>query len=584
MKAALYARYSSDNQRDASIEDQLRICRARAEREGWTIIDSYTDRAISGASLLRPGVQELISDALKGRFDVILAESLDRLSRDQEDIAGLYKRMRFAGVSIVTLSEGEVSELHIGLKGTMGALFLKDLADKTRRGLRGRVEKGRSGGGLCYGYDVIRTADPDDRGEREINPAEANVVRRIFRDYLSGHSSRTIAMTLNREGISGPQGKEWGPSTIHGNPKRGTGILNNELYIGRLVWNRLRYVKDPDTGKRVSRPNPESEWVVQEVPDLRIVDQDLWDAVKIRQKSLSFDTSPTGSNPMNDRRRPKHLFAGLIKCGCCGGGYSLISKDLLGCAASRNKGTCDNRLNIRRDALEASILNGLRKHLMSPELFNEFCAEFTREVNRLRIERGADLAGWRSELEKVDRELDKMVDAILQGFPPAKLKDKAEKLEARKAELSELLANADEPPPLLHPNMARMYQDRIAKLCENLQSEEDRGAAVDVLRSLVDEISLVPENGELSIVLRGDLGAILRFAAGKQNPDFLSEAEALDNLLSQKSLVAGGRSRRSRRAGGPNAKTSAAGPAEASQVSLVAGAGFEHCLARYRAA
>ncbi|MFN3262175.1 MAG: recombinase family protein [Pikeienuella sp.] len=575
MKAALYARYSSDNQRDASIEDQLRICRARAEREGWTIIDSYTDRAISGASLLRPGVQELISDALKGRFDVILAESLDRLSRDQEDIAGLYKRMRFSGVSIVTLSEGEVSELHIGLKGTMGALFLKDLADKTRRGLRGRVEKGRSGGGLCYGYDVIRTADPDDRGERDINPAEANVVRRIFRDYLSGHSSRTIAMTLNREGISGPQGKEWGPSTIHGNPKRGTGILNNELYIGRLVWNRLRYMKDPDTGKRVSRPNPESEWVVQEVPDLRIVDQDLWDAVKKRQKSLSFDTSPTGSNPMNDRRRPKHLFAGLIKCGCCGGGYSLISKDLLGCAASRNKGTCDNRLNIRRDALEASILNGLRKHLMSPELFNEFCAEFTREVNRLRIERGADLAGWRSELEKVDRELDKMVDAILQGFPPAKLKDKAEKLEARKAELSELLDNADEPPPLLHPNMARMYQDRVAKLCENLQSEEDRGAAVDVLRSLVDEITLVPENGELSIVLRGDLGAILRFAAGKQNPDFLSEAEALDNLLSQKSLVAGGRSRRSRRSVAQKAKTSAAGPSEASQVSLVAGVGFE---------
>ncbi len=518
MKAALYARYSSDNQRDASIEDQLRICRARAEREGWTIIDSYTDRSISGASLLRPGVQELIADGLKRRFDVILTESLDRLSRDQEDIAGLYKRMRFADVSIVTLSEGEVSELHIGLKGTMGALFLKDLADKTRRGLRGRVEMGRSGGGLCFGYNVVRTADPDDRGEREINPTEAIVVRRISRDYLAGQSSRTIAMTLNEEGIAGPQGKEWGPSTIHGNPKRGTGILNNELYIGRLVWNRLRYMKDPDTGRRVSRPNPESEWVVHEVPDLRIVDQSIWDEVKARQASLAFDTTGDSGNPMNDRRRPKHL---------------------LGCSTARNKGTCSNRMNIRRDALEASILNGLRKHLMEPELFKEFCAEFTREVNRLRIERGADLVGWQKEFERADRELDKMVDAILQGYPPLKLKDKAEKLEARKAELAELLANADEPPPLLHPNMAHVYQDRVSKLCENLNREQDRAPAVEVLRSLIEQVTLMPDNGELAIILRGDLGAILRFAAGKKNPDFLSEAEALDNLLSQGSVVAG---------------------------------------------
>ena len=279
MKVALYARYSSDNQSDASIEDQLRLCRARADREGWKIVGSYTDRAISGASLLRPGVQELIADGLKRRFDLILTESLDRLSRDQEDIAGFYKRMRFVGISIVTLSEGEVNELHIGLKGTMGALYLKDLADKTRRGLRGRVEDGKSGGGLCYGYDVVKQFDANGeaiRGDRTINEVEADIVRRIFSDYLAGQSSRTIAMTLNREGVSGPQGSEWGLSTIHGNPKRGVGILNNELYVGKLVWNRLRYINDPDTGKRVSRLNPESEWVIQDVPELRIVEQDVW--------------------------------------------------------------------------------------------------------------------------------------------------------------------------------------------------------------------------------------------------------------------------------------------------------------------
>lgn len=111
------------------------------------------------------------------------------------------------------------------------------------------------------------------RGERTINEAEANIVRRIFMDYPEGKSSRAIAITLNSEGAPGPQGSEWGPSTIHGNPKRGTGILDNELYIGKLVWNRLRYIKDPDRGKRVSRPNSESEWVIQDVPDLRIVDQ-----------------------------------------------------------------------------------------------------------------------------------------------------------------------------------------------------------------------------------------------------------------------------------------------------------------------
>ena len=118
-RVALYARYSSDLQRDASIEDQLRLCREYAERMGWTVVESYPDRAVSGASLLRPGIQKLMADAQRRRFDVVLAEALDRISRDQEDVAGFYKRLAFAEVKIVTLAEGEISELHVGLKGTM---------------------------------------------------------------------------------------------------------------------------------------------------------------------------------------------------------------------------------------------------------------------------------------------------------------------------------------------------------------------------------------------------------------------------------------------------------------------------------
>jgi site-specific DNA recombinase len=159
VKAAVYARFSTDLQREASIGDQVRLCRERIEREGWTLLATYSDAAMSGASRLRPGYQKLLEDARAGQFDIVVAEALDRISRDQEDIAGFFKQLSFAGVRMVTLAEGEISEPHVGLKGTMNALFLKDLAAKTRRGLRGRIEQGRSGGGLCYGDDVVREVD-----------------------------------------------------------------------------------------------------------------------------------------------------------------------------------------------------------------------------------------------------------------------------------------------------------------------------------------------------------------------------------------------------------------------------------------
>src|SRR5689334_14284265 len=127
-RVVVYARFSSDLQREASIEDQMRVCKERIKREGWQLVATYTDRALSGASALRPGYQKLMEDARDGAFNVVLAEALDRLSRDQEDVAALYKRLRFAGVRIVTLAEGEINELHVGLKGTMNALFIKDLA------------------------------------------------------------------------------------------------------------------------------------------------------------------------------------------------------------------------------------------------------------------------------------------------------------------------------------------------------------------------------------------------------------------------------------------------------------------------
>ncbi|MFW8637612.1 recombinase family protein [Cribrihabitans pelagius] len=128
LRAAIYARYSSDLQRDASVEDQIRSCTDYAKDQGLEVVVTYSDRATSGASLMRSGMQALLRDARGGTFDVLVSEALDRLSRNQADIAYIYQEFCFNGLPIETLAEGLISEIHIGLKGTMNALQLKDIA------------------------------------------------------------------------------------------------------------------------------------------------------------------------------------------------------------------------------------------------------------------------------------------------------------------------------------------------------------------------------------------------------------------------------------------------------------------------
>ena len=527
MRVALYARYSSDNQRDASIEDQLRVCRDRAEREQWTVVAIYKDAAISGSSVtLRPGIQSLLQDAQRGQFNLVLAEAMDRISRDQADIATLFKHLRFADVPIVTLAEGEITELHVGLKGTMNALFLKDLAAKTHRGLRGRVEEGKSGGGLCYGYRVAKRLDDQGdpiRGDREIDEAQADVIRRVFRDFAAGIGPRTIAKTLNDEGIAGPEGNLWNDTTIRGHAKRGAGLINNELYVGRLVWNRQRYVKDPSSGRRVSRLNPESEWLVTKVPALRIVDDALWQAVKIRQAEISdkyvnvIDAvrEHHANNRLNGARRPKSLLSGLIFCGCCGGPYSLRGSDRFACSAHVTNGSCANGRTIPRAELERRVLAGLEERMMAPDVAATAMRAYAEETNRLNRARRSNGNAWRAELENTERELEKAVDAILAGIPPLKLKERIERLEARKAELTSLLADAPDDAPDLLPTASQIYAKKVARLTEALNRPEDRAEAAEALREHIQKIVLRPDpnRGEIDATLHGDLGIILGWIA-----------------------------------------------------------------------
>jgi site-specific DNA recombinase len=536
MKVAIYARYSSENQRDASIGDQFRICREFAQRQGWHIAAEYSDHAVSGATIMRPGFQAMMREALQKKVDIVMAEALDRFSRDQEDTAGLFKRLTFAGVNIVTLAEGDITHLHIGLKGTMNALFLKELAEKTRRGLRGRIELGKAGGGVSFGYRIVRRLENGavSTGEREIVPDEAAIVRWIFNNYRAGASPKQIAKALNRDGIRGPRGALWSPSTIHGNPERGIGILHNELYIGRLVWNRQRFLKDPDTGKRVARANPPSEWITKDVPELRIIDDELWQAVQTRYASVQrkWKTGEEGRR-FNQFRRPKYLFSGLTKCGECGAGFIVYSRELLGCFGARDRGTCSNKLTIARPEVEHRVLRALQDKLMRQDFFEEFCREFAKEMNRLRMEQRAGLSGAKRELERVKRDIQKVIEAIKAGFALTELKVEMDALQVRKEALLATLSTAEESAPLLHPTMADLYRSKVEELAAALQREDTRLEASEMLRGLIDSIVLTPEKGQLRIELRGNLAAMLAAAQKtKRSPE-------TGDLLVPVQLVAG---------------------------------------------
>ena len=347
MRAVIYARYSSENQREASIEDQVEVCRRYAERQGWTVADTYEDRAVSGASMLaRPGFQRMLADAEARKFDIIVCEAIDRLGRRLADVADVYDRLSFRGIQIHATAIGHVTQMHLGIMGTMAQMTLADLGAKTKRGQLGRARAGRIPGGLAYGYEVVPSAPgTQDRGERRIKPDEAEVVRRIFKSYAAGKSPRHIAHELNAAGIPGPGGRDWGDSTLRGQPERGTGILNNTLYIGRLCWNRVSYVKDPSTGKRVARVNALDQREETEVPELRIIDQALWDACQARRQEMRFAIGQAeDGQKLNVAHRRRFLLSGLLRCGCCGAGYTIVADGSVWlCAASHQEHVPERR-------------------------------------------------------------------------------------------------------------------------------------------------------------------------------------------------------------------------------------------------
>jgi len=311
------------------------------------------------------------------------------------------------------------------------------------------------------------------------------------------------------------------------------------LYIGRLVWNRLRYIKDPDTGKRVSRLNPEEQWIIHELPDLRIVSQELWERVKTRQASVSLGRSASSEAAgFWDRRRPRYLLSGLVKCAECGSSYVKISQSHFGCAGARNKGTCGNRKAIRRDFLEEAVLGGLQDRLMAEEHLDYFCKEYTKEYNSIRATARADNDERVARLSRISQDLDRLVDALINGVPADRVKTRMQTLEAEKTKLEAMiLTEPTEAPTFLHPAMSALYKSSVMNLRQALTAPDAQAEAMDLLRSLIDKIVVHPPSGDAGDVLidiEGDLAGILSVCDKSKKAAGLSP-----NDLVQIKLVAG---------------------------------------------
>jgi DNA invertase Pin-like site-specific DNA recombinase len=329
MRCALYARFSNDDrQNQLSAEDQLIMCRRRAEARGWEVVADYRDEGISGAAMAnRPGLLSALAAAGRGDFEVLLTEDESRIARNLGHLAFVRDEMEAAGVTLSTLQTDTVELMHVAFKGAFAQQYLVDLGLKTARGMRRNAEKGLATGARIYGY----RSQPG--GRMEIVEPQAEIVRRIFREYVAGGTAREIAAGLNRDGVPGGRGGRWSASSITGSRQRGNGVVRCELYAGVKVWGRMTVLKDHRTGRRRPKLKPRSEWQRTPVPELAIVPAPLWSVAQVRVRETE------ATRPERLMRRPG-LFSGLLKCGLCGGAYTVYNAGRLICAAHRDSGAC----------------------------------------------------------------------------------------------------------------------------------------------------------------------------------------------------------------------------------------------------
>jgi len=509
IRAAIYARFSSEMQNVKSVDDQIAFCREVAGREGFAVVMTFEDRAVSGSSTVnRPGFVAMMRAAEAKLFDIIVAEDIDRIFRDQGDYHEARKRLDFLGVAIHTAS-GKVGRLDGALRALMGEMYLENLAIHVRRGLEGVVRDGRHAGGRAYGYSAI----PGRPGELVINETEAAIVRSIFADFVAGHTPRAIAAALNAAQVPPPRGARWNASTINGNAARGHGMLLNEIYAGRIVWNKVRMIKDPATGKRVSRPNAPSAYRIAEAPALRIVDDVVW----AKAQAIKAHRSHAGAAKA---RAPKRPLSGLLRCGSCGAGMASIGMTKgthrLQCSAYKESGVCGNGRKVNRDAIEHAVFAGLREELAQPAAIAEYVRVYNAERRRLAKSNGDQVAKLSRREAEIGREVERLVEAIAKGRGDVEpLLTRVDTLTKQRREVAAQLAHAAAADEIvmLHPASIERYAKDVTTLADLAARHAilpESAELVATLRRLVQEVIVhaEPNTTGFSIEVKGRLAEL----------------------------------------------------------------------------
>ena len=528
-RCAIYARFSTEMQRATSLEDQIRNCRKFAAQMGWEVLDQhvYQDTALSGFGVEhRPAYQRLVAAAVTAAppFTVILVDDLSRLSRDLVETLKLYRRLKRDGVELVAVADGiqtshQMAKLQITIKGLVNELYLDDLRDKTHRGLTGRALKGRSTGGRLFGY---RTRPGTEGAEWVVFEPEAAIVRRIFSMYADGLSLKAIAVKLNAEGLAfpakatrrGPERLGWAVSTIHT-------ILANEKYAGRWVWNKTMFLKDPETGKRTPVARPKDDWVVEERPDLAIVDGEFSARVQTRLRAVREAYGAT-----NQQKRPRgqapevyspHLLSGLMRCARCGARITIQSSQRkkngtvyrygrYRCSFHVTKGpaVCTNTMSIPQPVLEAKLLAKFQAAL-SPDMIDYLVVATNELLRQLHGTTPAEIQTLTQERREVERQLSNLVEFVAKGdVSSPRLRDEIRARELRLAELDQQLDRLRTAARPVAKQIDRAWVDAQIQSLSELLSRDPVGARQQIQKHVEDlRVAPAPDVGDRVVRITG---------------------------------------------------------------------------------